>query len=418
MTLVGPLLFAAILIIPAILAATGEEKQVIQVLDESGLFKDKLKPGKNLAYHYVTGNLEALKNGFKKAGADGLVYIPSLETNDPKGFKMFFDKNPGLEIESKITSDIEDELENIRLTKHGIDRKVLDNIRPSISIETKLISEEGKEEDSSSGAATAVGYAAAFLIYFFIFLYGIQVMRGVIEEKSNRIIEVVISSVKPFELMMGKILGIALVGLTQFLLWVALTTAISTIASSAFLPKMDEKALSEKVAANTPGNEKTAKEAEKKVSKITKITNALGTVNLPLVLGCFLFYFIGGYLLYSSLFAAIGAAVDNETDTQQFMMPVTIPLIVSLIVAQVVLAHPESPIAFWMSIIPLTSPIVMMVRIPFNPPAYEIAISMVLLVAGFLGTTWLAARIYRVGILMYGKKVTYRELSRWLFYKV
>jgi ABC-2 type transport system permease protein len=263
-----------------------------------------------------------------------------------------------------------------------------------------------------------VGYVSALLIYLFIFLYGVQVMRGVIEEKTNRIIEVVISSVKPFELMMGKILGIAFVGLTQFLLWVALSAAVSVAVTNVVLPRLEKPATEKQLMEKVDSSSEQAEKIKKDSGKLGKLVNALSTVNTPLILACFLFYFIGGYLLYSSLFAAIGAAVDNETDTQQFMMPVTIPLVMSFVVAQVILAHPESQMALWMSIIPFTSPIIMMVRLPFNPPAWQIALSMAMLILGFLGTTWLASRIYRVGILMYGKKVTYKELSKWLFYKL
>jgi ABC-2 type transport system permease protein len=251
-----------------------------------------------------------------------------------------------------------------------------------------------------------------------IFVYGVQVMKGVMEEKMSRIVEVIISSVKPFELMMGKIMGVALVGLTQFLLWIGLTFLITT-ASSQFLGTNRFQAQSEQVQAQIAKSDpkSAAKMKQKTDSTIGQVTKALSTLNIPLILGTFLFYFFGGYLLYSALFAAVGSAVDNETDTQQFMMPITIPIILSIIMAQFVLREPDGSLAFWMSMIPFTSPIIMMVRMPFGVPAWEIALSMALLVMGFIFTTWLAARIYRIGILMYGKKVSYKELSKWLFYK-
>ena len=236
-------------------------------------------------------------------------------------------------------------------------------------------------------------------------------MRGVIEEKTNRIIEVLISSVKPFELMMGKIIGIAFVGLTQFLLWIILSFAITNFASN-YLEnsKLDTKNIAHQL------EDKSINHVDN--SKVTEtIQQNLAAINFPLILSCFIFYFLGGYLFYSSLFAAVGSAVDNETDTQQFILPITIPLIFAFIVAQSVIGDPNSQLAYWCSFIPFTSPIVMMVRISFGVPWYELAISMILLIAGFILSTYLAGRIYRVGILMYGKKPTYKEIRKWIFYK-
>jgi ABC-2 type transport system permease protein len=236
-------------------------------------------------------------------------------------------------------------------------------------------------------------------------------MRGVIEEKTNRIVEVIISSVKPFQLMMGKILGIAAVGLTQFLLWAILSGLTTTAVTAAFRDELQTQQQAATLGQESP--------ATARGQEISQALQALDNLNVPLILGCFIFYFLGGYLLYGALFGAVGAAVDNETDTQQFMLPITIPLILSFVVAQtVIIRNPDGPVAFWMSMIPLTSPIAMMLRIPFGVPAWELLLSMVLLVAGFIFTTWIAARIYRVGILMYGKKVNYKELSKWLFYKL
>jgi ABC-2 type transport system permease protein len=270
-----------------------------------------------------------------------------------------------------------------------------------------------------------VGYVGSIMIYMFIFLFGAQVMRGVIEEKTSRIIEVIISSVKPFQLMMGKIIGVALVGLTQFLLWIAFTFIIITAVQTAF-PQQFKKTQTKEASITGKSvalpNE-TAPTAPNTITADTgnddmnEIFEAFSSINLPVMIMAFLFYFLFGYLLYAALFAAIGAAVDNETDTQQFMLPITVPLILSLVVAQTVIQNPESPLAFWLSMIPLTSPVIMMVRIPFGVPTWEIALSAGLLILGFLGTTWLAAKIYRTGILMYGKKSNYRELWKWIRYK-
>jgi ABC-2 type transport system permease protein len=251
----------------------------------------------------------------------------------------------------------------------------------------------------------ALAFIASFLIYFAIFFYSSYVMRGVMEEKTNRIVEVLISTVKPTQLMMGKVIGVAGVGLTQFLVWIFLTGGLYLVATQVFFAEQFDP---EKIA---------------EMAKQTGETN-LGfeaiqffqSLNLPLILGSFLFYFLMGYLLYSAVFAAIGAAVDQETDAQQFVLPVTIPLILTIVTATRIIEYPDSPLAFWMSMLPLTSPLAMMMRIPFGVPAWELILSMVLLVAFYWGVIWLAGRVYRVGILMYGKKPSWKEIIKWVRY--
>ncbi len=417
MTLLTPLLMAAVFTLPAYFAATSIEEKKIEVIDESGLFKDKFKDTDELRYKFVSTPIAQAKATFDKSGYDVLTFIPKDIKTNPKGVQIFAEKSVSWELQSGIERTIENELENIGLIDAGIDRKTLEATKVSVSADTHTLSKEG-EKESSSGASTAIGYICAFLIYMTIFVYGVQVMKGVMEEKMNRIVEVVISSVKPFELMMGKILGVAMVGLTQFLLWILLTSIITT-ASSQFLGTNRFQAQSEQVQAQvSKSDSKTAaKIKEKEGSVISQAMKAVSTLNIPLIIATFLFYFFGGYLMYSALFAAIGSAVDNETDTQQFMLPITMPIILSIIMAQFVLREPNGALAFWMSMIPLTSPIIMMVRMPFGVPTWELILSMGLLVLGFIGTTWLAARIYRIGILMYGKKVNYKELAKWIFYK-
>jgi ABC-2 type transport system permease protein len=256
----------------------------------------------------------------------------------------------------------------------------------------------------------------------FIFMFGSQVMRGVIEEKTNRIVEVIVSSVKPFQLMMGKIIGVAMVGLTQFVLWILFTGIIITVVQQSFPDKFKLKEPTSMIQVNQEMNPAAGLsiENEKNISDAEAtnvVLEALASINFPLLLSAFIFFFIGGYLLYGALFAAIGAAVDNETDTQQFMLPITVPLIFAMVVAQSIVNDPNGPLALWLSMIPFTSPVIMMVRIPFGVPVWQVGTSMALLVAGFILTTWVAARIYRTGILMYGKKVNYRELWKWMRYK-
>jgi ABC-2 type transport system permease protein len=299
----------------------------------------------------------------------------------------------------------------IKLLKDaGIDSETLDKIKPSLSVVSKELTIEG-EKDSSSGAAMAVGFAAAILIYMSLFIYGIQVMRGIIEEKTSRIVEVVISSVKPFQLMMGKIIGIGCVGLTQFMLWIVLSASLMTVATTILFKDKVEQVTSEMpmnkqveaVSTNGPGMD---------------IVKAVQTVQWTYILPVFIVFFFGGYMLYSALFAAVGSAVESDTETQQFMLPITLPLLFTYIMSfSFIVNNPDSSLSFWLSIIPFTSPIAMMVRLPFGVPNWELALSIFLLIGGFIFTTWVASRIYRVGILMYGKKVSFKELGKWFMYK-
>ncbi|TXK47122.1 ABC transporter permease [Pontibacter qinzhouensis] len=422
MTFLTPLLLAAFMVVPAWLATVSDSSDVVMVLDESGLFADKLETKKDLQFIPIQGDLESAKELYRETGNTALLYIPKMDINDPQGFKVYSKKNTNIQTKARLENMLEKEIENQRFIASGIDREQLNKMKANISITTVNLSDEG-ERDNNAWVTSGAGIVAAVIIYFFIFMYGVQIMRGVIEEKTNRIVEVIISSVKPFQLMMGKIVGIAAVGLTQFLLWVVLSMVVVTGVQAAFgikpAPTPAEQMMSGRVAGEDLTEEEQAVEDNKTKAVMGTALSALSNLNIPLILGCFLFYFLGGYLLYGSLFGAVGAAVDNETDTQQFMFPITIPLVISFILSySVVLQNPDGPVAFWLSVIPLTSPIIMMVRVPFGVPAWELLVSMGALILGFIFTTWIAARIYRVGILMYGKKVSYRELSKWLFYRV
>ena len=427
MTLLTPLLLAAFMIVPAWLVTISDSAETVMVLDETGMFANKLEDKKDLKFIPLAGSLEQAKTVYQETDNTALLYIPKDFTiQDPEGVVIYSKKSASLQTKVRLENALEKEVENQRFIASGMDRATLEKIKADISLTTINISDEG-EKDSSVIANSIAGVAGAVIIYFFIFMYGVQIMRGVIEEKTNRIIEVIISSVKPFQLMMGKVVGIAAVGLTQFLLWIILSLFVVGGVQSLFGVKPPptpieqmasgrEAALGEDLDADS---DEKAQEDGKAAKVVSESMAAISNLNFPLILGCFLFYFLGGYLLYGSLFGAIGAAVDNETDTQQFMFPITIPLIISFIMSYtLVLKNPDGPVAFWMSIIPLTSPIVMMVRVPFGVPAWELLLSMALLVLGFIFTTWIAARIYRVGILMYGKKINYRELSKWLFYRI
>jgi ABC-2 type transport system permease protein len=395
----------------------GDDLKKVQVIDESGLFKNVLKDDKKNDYTFVNTKLDDAKKTFVANGVDALVYIPQNIVEEPKGIKMFAEKTVNQGIRDDVENSLQAEIRNIRLTRANIDIKVIEANRVDVEAETFTISEEGKEESSSSGLAMAIGGIIGFVLYFTILMSGSQVMMGVIEEKSSRIVEVIISSVRPTQLLMGKIIGIGLVGLTQFMLWIVMFFVISTVATGVLASRMEEK-IQKQITSGMSVEQK--KDIEKQVMAKNPLANIQkGLERLPVakILFCFLFFYLGGYILYSSLYAAVGAAVENIQDAQQFSLPLTIPIIISFMFAQGVMKDPDGQLAFWASIIPFTSPINMMVRLPFGVPTWQLILSMVLLVLGFMGTTWFAGRIYRVGILMFGKKPTWKELGKWIFYK-
>ena len=413
MTLVGPLIFASIMVIPILVSYYTVNDKKIAVIDENKIisFQDKLPESEHLHFVYLHTDLKTAKKDFLNGPYDGILFIPEFQLDAPRGISFYSKGNVGLETKQMLEYNINKEIEEMRLMKSGIDPDFLDNIKADINISIVNLTLEG-EQKKNTAAATTAGLFGAIMIYFFIFLYGTQVMRGVIEEKTSRIIEVMITSVKPFELMMGKILGIAAVALTQFILWVVLTFATSAIVSLRFQVDRfsDQNITQTMMKMKGQGDINQAME-------VNKIVSAIESLNLPLLLVTFIFYFMMGYLLYSALFAAIGSMVDNETDTQQFMIPVTVPLILAFIFAQTIIRNPDSNLGIWLSMIPLTSPLIMMVRLPFGVPPVELILSMLIIIITFFAATWLAARIYRVGILMYGKKPTYKEVSKWLFYR-
>lgn len=418
MTILGPVLMASLIIVPILMAKFSEtEESKIRVVDESGLFTGKLPDSESMRFVMDSITLPQAKESFDPEKESAILYIPANVINNTGSIMLFSAKQPNLNMVTTIERTIQKEVENMKLQARGIDKNILDEIKTKVKVNTRTLTDQG-EEETNAGLTYAVGFIGAMLVYMFIFLYGAQVMRGVIEEKTNRIVEVIISSVKPFQLMMGKIIGIALVGLTQFLLWVVLTFAISSVVTGIFVdPNQIQEQMQQRTSAmGTPIPDQEEVNAEID-SELGNVFNAINSINFPLLIGTFLFYFLGGYLLYGALFAAIGSAVDAESDTQQFMLPITIPLILSIVVSQSILQNPESSLAFWFSMIPFTSPVVMMVRIPFGVAPWELALSMTFMVVGFLFTTWIAGRIYRTGILMYGKKPSWKELGKWLFYK-
>ncbi|MCX6216040.1 ABC transporter permease [Spirosoma sp.] len=417
MTILGPVLIFGFYAIIGWAAVSSINQKKIAVVDESGRFVNQFKNDDETVFAYPKESLAEAKKTFVKQGYNALVFIPKDVIEQPKTVKIFAEKSVSLALQSNIERAIGKEIETIKLKEAGITQKIIQDAKVNVDAQTISLSDAG--EKSNNGIATTIisGFCA-LLIYISVLIYGTQVMRGVMEEKTNRIVEVIISSVKPFQLMLGKIIGVALVGLTQFMLWIVLTIGLMTIGSR-IISQPKETAQSQMATRmnGMPGGQEVQAKMSTAKNPVADVMAAIETLNLPLIVSCFLFYFLGGYLLYSALFGAVGAAVDNETETQQFMFPIMMPIIAAIAFAQIAVRDPDGPLAFWTSMIPFTSPVVMMVRIPFGVPVWELALSMALLVLGFVGTTWLAARIYRVGILMYGKKVSFRELSKWVFYK-
>lgn len=420
MTFLTPLLIAGIYGLIGYFSYKGiaDSFDRIAVVNKNTTLDSKLSSNKNISYTYLDENLEQAKQEIKGGKFDYILYLPEFNLDAPQGIEVFGSKQAGLSLSERISGDIENLIRTQKLKNSGISQTDLDKLKTNVSISVKKIAKEGQEEESSAGASTFIAFTAGILMFMFIMLYGVQVMRGVIEEKTSRIVEVMISSVKPFQLMMGKIIGIALVGLTQFMLWIVLTFAISTAAVSIFVNKSNLKKIEQstnvsaqmkkgaEISANTPGN------------PITDMQKSLSGLNIPKIVGVFIFFFLGGYLFYSALYAAIGSAVDSETETQQFMMPVMLPLLLGYALSlSVVNNDPYGSTAFWLSIIPFTSPIAMVVRMPYGVENWQLILSMVTLILGFIATVWIASRIYRVGILMYGKKITFKEMFKWFTYR-
>jgi ABC-2 type transport system permease protein len=415
-TLLGPLLIAGLMMGAIYLGLSDDTQHMVLVVDETPVlennmrvFEGQLKESANMKFDY---SAELMSDEEFKESPYTLMLVLNEEIVTNPVAELVSKKQPSLRVKSNLSKQIERIIEREKVREHGISYESYQSISTSLDLVdvdvTNMTRASRKQEKA------IVGFAFAVVIYFFIFMYGVQVMRGVIEEKTNRIVEVIISSVKPFELMMGKIIGIALVGLTQFMLWIVLTAVLTTAAQAVFMPDLGEQAamaqvqMTEQVASEL-NSSNTGQETINKYFELF-----FYEINWFVMIGSFLFFFLGGYLLYAALFAAVGAAVDSEADTQQFMFPITIPLVFGFIVAEMALANPESTATVIFSLVPLTSPVVMMVRIAMGVQVYEAIISVVLLTGGFLFTTWLAAKIYRTGILMYGKKVNYRELWKWI----
>jgi ABC-2 type transport system permease protein len=414
-TLLFPLLFVGIFAAVIFITIKNVSHEKIAVVDPSGYLKSNLENSKVVSYTFAT---DVDTSNFAEKGYSAILLAPKAGGNPTENFKLVTERSMNRFANERIERDISRSMEaNLISQELKIDPKRIDSLKQradAISVESQKRGESGKLARSSFGVANGIGYATGILIYFTLFIYGSMVMRGVMEEKTNRIAEVIISSVRPFQLMMGKIIGIGAVGLTQFLIWIVLLGGISALLSGLVSPEVLEQA--QQSGQQMPGSAQQSSEA---LRNIASAQASLSTINWGLVVFCFVFFFLGGYLFYASLFAALGSAVNEDPqDAQSLMMPITLPIVLAIVIMINAINDPSGPLATWSSLVPFFSPIVMMARIPFGVPDtvpyWQLGLSMLLLVLGFLFTTWLSARIYRTGILLYGKKPTFKELAKWV----
>ncbi len=417
-TFLFPLVMVLFFVGSAYLGAKSIQQNKIAVQDQSGRYKQQLSNTNTTFFGYPE---QVSQSNYKELGYEGLLVIYSSDQSTPDSIRLYSYQQMGLSTDETIKSQIQKVNEDILLLERGLNRLVLDSIRKAserfdlLNYRSYKVSGSELKEDNKS-LAYAIGFASGIIIYITLFVYGASVMRGVMEEKTNRIAEVIVSSVKPFQLMLGKIIGIAAVGLTQLLLWIGVLVLLSSL-SSIFLPQ--------ELLQHTQQTNETMPsivQSQAMALKAAEVRNIVLSANWPLIIACFLFYFMGGYLFYAALFAAVGSVVNEDPqEAQSLMLPITLPIILGFVMMTSSIENPTGDIAFWGSILPFTSPIVMMARIPSGVPEsvpyWQLALSMTLLIGGFLFTTWLSGKIYRTGILMYGKRATWKEMMRWAFRK-
>jgi len=408
-TILLPLIFPAImavLVYFSIQQKKNATRQTIQYVDESGFF---VPDTSKFVFKKLVTDVKSAKDAFQTSDDYGLLYIPRLELSHPNGVTLYTKVNPSPNDIGNLEGMLEDQIRELKMQKFNVDQKILDSLKTDVPIENLNVADAGQEKKSNSNVLLGVGIAAGILMYMFIFIYGAQIMQGIIEEKTSKVVEVIVSSVRPFQLMMGKIIGLASVGLLQFLIWIVLITTLSSVVLAYFGVQMPQDQMMHEMAQNNPNMQG---------PESMEILKMASQIPFGYVIFNFLFYFLGGYLLYGALFAAVGSAVDSPAEAQQFMFPITIPLLISYFgLFTFIVNDPHSTVSVWLSIIPFTSPIAMMGRIAFGVPAWQLALSMVSLILGFMLTTWVAGRIYRVGILMHGTKINYKVMAKWFMMK-
>ena len=433
-TFLVPILFAAMMVVVMyIMGNTKERKQDVAVVDQSGIVMPHLTDTERITYEdYSSEAPDDLKGRLASIGKDVLVVISSLDTVAKTVTVQTYSKDPlGVEFTSGLRNKVDDAVEEYRVRQYGIENlsQIMEEVKSHVSVTEYTLDESGKETLSESSIYMIVSMVLGIIIWMFITMFGAQVMSSVIEEKSSRVVEVLISSVKAVDLMFGKIIGVALVALTQFLLWIVLTVILTGVAS-AFMGKDMLKDLQNNPqmmgqTVNMPGGTDlgtvalgeavdTAELVPGQINQMQKVVGTLANIPWVKLIVSFLVFFVLGYLLYASMYAAVGSAVENEGDASQLQLPLTIPLMIAYFIILMAFQNPDSPVVVWGSIIPFTSPIVMLARIPYGVPAWQLILSVVLLFLTFLGCAWASAKIYKAGILMFGKKSTFKDLWKWL----
>jgi len=411
LTLLAPVMLIAFGAVVGLMFKANESHSVIEVVDKSGLFKNQLKSDDQLKYVFVSTADEKSKiNNLKgNESLDGILILPELKNQNfaelQRNSRLVINSKIGFDTKKKIIADINDVIKKEKIKQLGIAETQLNDLDKGFTLKTINVSENNKEDsDLGFGVKSGLSILLMYVTFMFIIIYGVRVMRSVLEEKNNRVVEIIISSVKPFELMMGKILGVTLVALTQFLVWITMSVIGALVLNTGF----------SSIQKNIPGgNEELADKLD--VAQIaTQISHSLLELNFPLIIFVFIVFFLLGYIFYSSIYAAIGSAVDNETETQQFTLFAILPLMLGMYGSFSLMNNPDGPLGFWLSIIPFTSPVAMIARIPFGVPAWQIALSIGLLLGTTIFMIFVAGKIYRVGILMYGNKATLKEIWKWI----
>ena len=413
LTLLAPILMIGFAALIAFMFKANESSSTFNVVDKSGLFVGNLKNTDQIKYVFVPAvNEKSLVATLKDMdGIEGLLIIPQLKDQNydevQKESKLLINKKIGFDTKMKVSTDLSKIIRKEKIKTLGISEDQMKNLDESFELNTQnVVDNKSSDSDLSFGVKSILAMVMMYAVFMFIIIYGVRVMRSVLEEKNNRVVEIIISSVKPFELMMGKILGVTFVALTQFSIWITMSVIGALFLNTGFSALKDQ----------IPGDEKTTEMVEKFDFQQTaaQVSHILLDMNVPLIIGVFVIFFLLGYIFYSSMYAAIGSAVDNETETQQFTMFAIIPLMLGMYGSFTIMKNPEGPLGFWLSMVPFTSPVAMIARIPFGVPIWQIALSVSLLLLSTVLMIYIAGKVYRVGILMYGNKATAKELWKWI----
>lgn len=413
LTLLAPVLMIGFAALIAFMFKANESSSTFNVVDKSGLFVGNLKNTDQIKYVFVPAvNEKSLVATLKDMdGIEGLLIIPELKEQNydevQKESKLLINKKIGFDTKMKVSNDLSKIIRKEKIKTLGISEDQMKNLDESFELNTQnVVDNKSSDSDLSFGVKSILAMVMMYAVFMFIIIYGVRVMRSVLEEKNNRVVEIIISSVKPFELMMGKILGVTFVALTQFSIWITMSVIGALFLNTGFSALKDQ----------IPGDEKTTEMVEKFDFQQTaaQVSHILLDMNVPLIIGVFVIFFLLGYIFYSSMYAAIGSAVDNETETQQFTMFAIIPLMLGMYGSFTIMKNPEGPLGFWLSMVPFTSPVAMIARIPFGVPIWQIALSVSLLLLSTVLMIYIAGKVYRVGILMYGNKATAKELWKWI----